>query len=222
MRDVDDLVRGQMPAGFTADDGVVRGQHGGLTYGYRFACRDAHNRAIACDARTENADVDAAWAGVIATTVSMTVASREGSWILNDITNKKLRLDGEAHFEYANRTGESAFELAYDASYRNLQLYRDEPTPRTGLVRYALTSARTRDGERHEFLVDADVRFHAGGRATIVLPDHAFEVDLTRGTVIARHCHQDDPCAPSARDTNRVEFVSGPPIADGQGGGTTP
>lgn len=222
MHDVDELVRGQMPAGFVAEASAVRGQHGGLTYGYRFACRDEHNRAIECGVRSENADVDAAWSGVIATAVSTTVASREGSWILNDITNKKLRLDGEAHFEYANRTGEYAFELVYDASYRNVQIVRDEATPRTGLVRYALTSARTQHGERHEFLVDADVRFHAGGRATIVLPDHEVEIDLTRGTVVARHCRGDEPCAPSARDTNIVEFMSGPPIADGQLGGTTP
>jgi hypothetical protein len=214
MRDIDDLVRGQLPAGFVVEESAVRGQHGGLTYGYRFACRDAHNRAVECDVRTENADVDASWSGVIATAVSMTVASREGSWILNDITKTKLRLDGEAHFEYASTVGDNAFALSYDASYRNVQIARGEAAPRTGLVRYALTSARTQHGERHEFLVDADVRFHAGGRATIVLPDHAFDVDLTRGTVVARHCDGNGPCAPSASDTNIVEFMSGPAIAE--------
>ena len=181
MQDAAALVRGQMPAGFQEDDGTVRGQHAGFAFAYRLACRDDHNQAVSCDARTANADIDVSWSGVLESAALVSVASREGAWILNDITEDRLRLDGDSHFEYASAHGGDRHELAYDASYRNVVLVRDERWPRGGLVRYEITTSSARQ-IAHALTVDA--RFHASGRATIVLPDHEYELDLTTGSLV--------------------------------------
>lgn len=180
MLDVAALVRGAMPAGFREDGGTVRGQHAGFAFDYRLACRDDHNRAIACGQRSDNADVDVTWSGVLASDALVMVTSREGAWILNDITPERLRLDGDSHFEYAMASEREHHALSYDASYRNVVLVRDERWPRGGLVRYAIEISRA----RHEHVtIDVEARFHASGRATIVLPDHEYELDLTTGSL---------------------------------------
>jgi hypothetical protein len=184
MLDAERLVRGELPAGLEVRDGTVFGQQGGFTYRYEMWCRDDHNRAIACGAPTENADVDATWSAVLANDAYVMVSSREGAWQLNDITALRMRLDGEGHFEYASRvvaTGEG-HAMSYDASYRNVVVVRGERWPRGGLVRYALV---VDGGEQRALSVRAETQFHASGRATIVLPDHVFELDLSTGVVRA-------------------------------------
>ena len=164
MRDASRLVRGEQPA----PTDVV----------FRVTCRDDQNHAIACGARTANADAEVTWAALLATSSLVTVASREGSWILNDITAERLRLDGDSHFEYASDTRHA---LAYDASYRNIVVVRDERWPRGGLVRYEIELTHP---PKNAHAVTAEARFHAGGRATIVLPDHEYELDLTTGSFL--------------------------------------
>ncbi|MBA3500328.1 MAG: hypothetical protein M4D80_35695 [Myxococcota bacterium] len=180
MLDVASLVRGEMPAGHEDRDGTVFGQRGGFTYRYETACRDGHNGAVSCGSRTENADVDATWSSVLATNAFVSVASREGTWIINDITSERMRLDGDGHFEYASRATETneGHAMSYDASYRNMLLVRGERWPRGGLVRYELALDATNE---HAVTIRAEAQFHASGRATIVLPDHAFDLDLSTG-----------------------------------------
>ena len=182
MLDAAGLVRGEMPAGHEERDGTVFGQLGGFTYRYETACRDDHNGPVTCGSRTENADVDATWSSVLATNAYVSVASREGTWILNDITPERMRLDGDGHFEYASRVTATneGHAVSYDASYRNVVLVRGERWPRGGLVRYELTVDATNE---HAVTIRAEAAFHASGRATIVLPDHAFDLDLSTGVV---------------------------------------
>ena len=73
-------------------------------------------------------------------------------------------------------------QLAYDASYQNIVLFRGERWPRGGLVRYELTLDRT---DERALTIAARTQFHASGRATIVLPDHAFDLDLSTGELRA-------------------------------------
>jgi hypothetical protein len=178
------LVRGELPAGHEDRDGTVFGQRGGFTYRYETACRDDHNRTVTCGSRTENADVDATWSSVLATDAYVSVASREGTWLINDITPERMRLDGDSHFEYASRVTATnvGHTVSYDASYRNVLLVRGERWPRGGLVRYELSVDATYE---HAVTIRAETQFHASGRATIVLPDHAFELDLSTGVLRA-------------------------------------
>ena len=164
MRDASLLVRGEQPARSDV--------------AYRVTCRDAHNRGIACGAGTANADVDVAWAALLATSGLVSVASRESTWILNDITLERLRLDGDSHFEYASDTRHA---LAYDASYRNVVIVRDERWPRGGLVRHEIEWTHP---PKNAHVVAVETRLRAGGRATIVLPDHVYELDLTTGAFL--------------------------------------
>jgi hypothetical protein len=105
---------------------------------------------------------------------------------VNDITAERLRLDGESHFEYASRVvaTDESHTLSYDASYRNIVLVRGERWPRGGLVRYELDVDV--DGE-NAMTIRAETQFHASGRATIVLPDHVFDLDLETGVLRAAH-----------------------------------
>jgi hypothetical protein len=180
--DASALVRGELPAGHEERDGTVFGQRGGFTYRYETACRDDRNRAVACGARTENADVDATWSSVLANDAFVSVASREGAWIFNDITAERMRVDGDGHFEYASRvtSTDEGHTVSYDASYRGIVLVRGERWPRGGLVRYELVTDAT---DAHVVTIRAETRFHASGHATIVLPDHAFELDLSTGVL---------------------------------------
>ena len=184
MLDASALVRGELPAGHENRDGTVFGQRGGFTYRYETACRDDHNVAIACGARTDNADVDATWSSVLANDAYVSVASREGAWIFNDITAERMRLDGDGHFEYASRVTatDEGHAVSYDASYRGVVLVRGERWPRGGLVRYELVTDAT---DAHAVTIRAETQFHASGRATIVLPDHAFDLDLSTGVLRA-------------------------------------
>ncbi len=187
MLDASAIVRGELPTGFTADDDDVRGVHFGFPYAYRPTCRDDHNTVGACDAHTDNADVGATWAGVLAMPFGASVTAREGTWMVNDITAERLRLDGASHLEYAaqfaSESGVSRHELAYDASQRGVVIVRGERWPRSGEVRYALSVAHTIAGVRRAFDVTATVRFLASGHATIVLPDHELDLDFSTGAV---------------------------------------
>ena len=176
------LVRGELPADHEIKDGTVFGQRGGFTYRYETACRDDHNLAIACGPTTDNADVDATWSSVLANNAFVSVASREGAWIFNDITAERMRLDGDGHFEYASRVTatDEGHMMSYDASYRGVVLVRGERWPRGGLVRYELHVDAT---DAHGVTIRAETQFHASGRATIVLPDHAFDLDLATGVL---------------------------------------
>lgn len=178
------LVRGEMPAGLEDRDGTVFGQRGGFTYRYEAACRDDHNRAAICGRGNDGAEVDASWSAVLANNAYVMVSSREGVWMINDIAEDRLRLDGTGHLEYASRVAETneGTQLAYDASYQNVVLFRGEQWPRGGLVRYELTVDRTDEPALTTF---ARAQFHASGRATIVLPDHAFDLDLSTGVLRA-------------------------------------
>ena len=185
MLDAAALVRGELPAGLERDveeDSTVRGQRAGFSFRYEVECRNDHNVGRACDLRTENADVDATWSAVLANSAFVMVSTREGAWVLNDITAERMRLDGESHFEYASRVvaTDEGHTLSYDASYRNVVLMRGERWPRGGLVRYELA---VDDASEGAMTTRAEAQFHASGRATIVLPDHAFDLDLSTGVV---------------------------------------
>lgn len=182
MLDAAALVRGERPAGLEIVDSTATGQRGGFSYRLTTACRDEHNRAIACSVRTDNADVDATWSAVLATNAYVMVSSREGTWVINDITPERMRFDGEGHLEYASRVvaTDEGHAMSYDASYRNVVLVRGERWPRGGLVRYELVLDHAHE---RALTVRAETQFHASGRATIVLEDHAFELDLSTGVV---------------------------------------
>jgi len=79
----------------------------------------------------------------------------------------------------------STHDLSYDASHRGIVLFRDERWPRGGQVRYELTVTRARADQRWEYSVRVQAQFHAGGHATIVLPDHEFDLDLASGSLRA-------------------------------------
>lgn len=177
--DAASLVRGELRADLEREgERTVRGQRAGYEFFYTLACRDDHNVARACDAVTDNADVDAAWSGVVSNAAGAMLSSRAGSWVVNDITSERLRIDGESHLESTAVTeADEHLALSYDASYRNVVLMPGEDWPRTGLVRYELVV-----GERTD-LVRAEAQFAASGVATIALPDHAFELDLATGAV---------------------------------------
>lgn len=182
MLDASALVRGERPAGLDISDSTATGQRGGFTYRLETACRDKHDRAIACSAHTAHADVDATWSAVLATSAYVMVSSREGTWRFDDITPARMHLDGEGHLEYASRVvaTEEGHAMSYDASYHDVVLVRGERWPRGGLVRYELVIDRAAE---RALTSRAEARFHASGRATIVLQDHAFELDLSSGIV---------------------------------------
>jgi hypothetical protein len=141
-----------------------------------------HNVVQACGRFTDNADVDASWSAILASQAYVMVSTREGAWIVNDITSDRIRIDGDGHFEYASRvvaTGE-AHAFSYDASYRNMILFPGERWPRGGLVRYELVIA---DAGQRTDVIRAEARFAASGHVTIVLPDHAFDLDLATGVL---------------------------------------
>lgn len=192
MLDVATIARGGTPAGFAATaDGSVAGHHLGLAYRYAIACRDAHNRPQpACDAATDNADVLVSWAGVLDLPALVMVIERDGAWILNDITSGRLRLDGDGAMTYESRIQQrdgvaATYRLAYAASHRAIVLAPGDKWPRSGTIRYALTATRTRDGEPTRDLdVAADLRFGAGGFATIALDGaRAYRLNLATGAL---------------------------------------
>lgn len=183
MLDAAALARGEPPADLAREpDGTVTGQRSGFALRYVTTCRDGHGRTIACGASTAIADVDATWAAVLATGTYVAVTSREGTWILDDLTPARMRLCGESHFEYAGRVVEHGAPqtLAYDASSRDVVVFHGERWPRAGLVRYELS----RDGaDVPAVSARGELRFHASGRATIEVAEHAFELDLATGLV---------------------------------------
>jgi len=195
MLDVAVIARGGTPTGFAPDaDGTMAGQHLGLAYRYQLACRDAHNRTLpACDARTDNADVVVSWQGILDLPALVMVIERDGAWILNDITPARLRLDGDGTMTYESRVvqrdGSTAtYQLAYEASHRAIMLAPDDDWPHAGTIRYALTATRSRDGgapaQTRELTVRAELRFVAGGIATIALDGaRTYRVDLATGAV---------------------------------------
>jgi hypothetical protein len=180
------LVRGDMPADLVReDDRTVRGQRAGFSFRYEVACRDDHNVDETCDRFSDNADVDASWSAVLANQAYVMVSTREGVWMVNDIASGRIRIDGDGHFEYASRVvaTDEAHAFSYDASYRNIVLFPNERWPRGGLVRYELV---VDDAGRRTDLIRAEAQFAASGHVTIVLPDHAFDLDLSTGIVAAQ------------------------------------
>ncbi|MDQ3369376.1 MAG: hypothetical protein M3680_28455 [Myxococcota bacterium] len=197
MVDVGEIARGAMPAGFAPDgEGTLHGSHRGLAYSYALACRDANNRPVQpCDVRTANADARVTWSGLLDLPNLVTVIERDGTWIVNDITEAALRLDGEGHMTYETRVENpdrgttTSYELAYHASHRNIVLGRTERHPRGGVVLYEIEAERTRTGanaeDTRDFAVDGELRFAAGGRATIVLDGtRTYDLDLVTGSVL--------------------------------------
>jgi hypothetical protein len=170
------LVRGDLPADLVReDDRTVRGQRAGFSFRYEVACRDDHNLPRPCARGSDNADIDASWSAVLATQASVMVATREGTFVANDIASERIRIDGDAHVEYASRiiATDEAHAFSYDASYQNIIVFPGEQWPRGGLVRYELDNIR------------AQARFAADGHVTITLADHAFDLDLATGIVVA-------------------------------------
>ncbi|MBA3819415.1 MAG: hypothetical protein H0X17_11025 [Deltaproteobacteria bacterium] len=197
MVDVGAIARGGMPAGFAPDgEGSLQGSHLGLAYRYALECRDANNRPVRpCDVRTANADARVMWSGLLDLPNLVMVVERDGSWVVNDITDAALRLDGEGDMTYETRIENpdrgitTTYELAYHASHRNIVLGRNERHPRGGVVLYELEAQRTRSGanaeDTRDFAVTAELRFAAGGRATIELDGtRTYDLDLVTGSVV--------------------------------------
>ena len=179
MRDAEQIVRGEMPAGFEADDGGVRGVRGGYDFRYTPACRDDMNRARTCDPSTDNASMDVMWSGWTATDIGVSVTSRDGAWDFVDFTDAKLRIDGASHLEYASELDDVRHDVSYDASYRRSVWFRGERWPRGGEIRYALGVERVRDGERRAFETRAIARFAASGIATISIGEREYTLSVT-------------------------------------------
>lgn len=167
------LVRGDTPSDLVReDDRTVRGQRAGFSFAYAVACRDDHNVAQACARSADNADVDASWTAVVASDDGVVVSSRAGTWVVNNIASDRIRIDGDGHFETVT---DEAQTLSYDASYRNMIVFPMEPWPRGGLVRYEVLDEQRTDTLR------AEAQFAASGHVTIVLADHAYDLDLATG-----------------------------------------
>src|SRR3954464_5506514 len=69
MTDSVTIAQGTMPTGFTLmGDGHFQGTHLGLDYSYNIVCKSAAGVVSACNATTDQASVDVAWSGNLATT----------------------------------------------------------------------------------------------------------------------------------------------------------
>ncbi len=194
--DVLAIAGGKTPAGFTQDEiGGFHGSRSGLIYSYAVACRDDHNRGVPCTVATDNADAHITWSGTVALPQLVLTVERDGDWMLNDLENDMVRIDGfgtlsgESRITSADRAS-TTYQLSYVADHRAVIFANSEIWPRGGLGLYKLVAERTRTTDNteqsREIELDAEVRFSAGGKATIRLDDtRRYDVDLATGGIVA-------------------------------------
>lgn len=176
MADAITIATGGVPTGFTRDaDGAIRGRYFGLEYHYSVVCRDAAGvRLDACDARTDAADVDAAWSGTLDLPELAMSLQRSGHWALAGIQGGVTRIGGDGHLAYDT----TSFRFGYDASYDTLVA---AGRPVGGWTHYAVSASKA----DRTFTIDADVMFH-GTTAELVLDgDHRYVIDLATGDISA-------------------------------------
>jgi hypothetical protein len=203
MADVMKLASGSELAGFAAEqDGMVRGQHQGLAYEYAFTCFDAANNLMAtCDARTDRAEVNVAWAGMLNLPLLAMAIERHGLWTLSDLRTGTAHLEGDGHMTYESsiaapdRGETTTYTLASDPTYEAISI---AGSPNSGTMHYIVDVTRKHGTDNtldtRRFQVDATIEV-LPVHVLITLDDarippeepqdtHVYDVDLATGVVV--------------------------------------
>jgi hypothetical protein len=197
MTDSVTIAQGAMPTGFTLmGDGHFQGTHLGLDYSYTIVCKTAAGAASACNPTTDQASVDVAWSGDLATTYVDASVMRTGSWSITGLQTDTATFNGTGTFS-VDATVRSIFRpgamatYAFDASadYRAIRISTQQRQVIDGSASFDLSAHAQVSGTNHDstasFEVHAQITLHADHTAELVLDgSQHYTLNLTTGGVV--------------------------------------
>jgi len=198
MADSVTIAQGAMPTGFTLlGDGHVQGTHLGLDYSYDIVCKTVAGAVGPCSATTDQASVDVAWSGSLATTYVDASVTRDGSWSVTGLQSDTATFSGKGTFSF-DATVRSIFRpgaqatYAFDASaaYDAIQIATQARQVIGGSASFDLSAHAQVTGAGASntdasFDIHAQITFHADHTADLVLDgSQHYALDLTTGGVI--------------------------------------
>jgi hypothetical protein len=197
MTDSVTIAQGAMPTGFTLmGDGHFQGTHLGLDYSYSIVCKSAAGAVGPCAPTTDQASVDVAWSGNLATTYVDASVTRNGSWSIAGLQSDTATFSGSGTFSF-DATVRSVFRpgaqatYSFDASaaYNAIKISTQDRQVVDGSASFDLTAHAQVSGTNHDsdasFDVHAQITFHADHTADLVLDgSQHYSLNLTTGGVV--------------------------------------
>ena len=178
-----DLARGVMPADFSLRGDIVFADKSGIQYGLSAVCTGETGAGVDCGDDAVESHVAVTWAGDWTSGNVSSSAEFDGDWVLADLAEEVLVLDGGASSEgvVAVPAGNDKhpWGIAYVAAYDGIGIDAASGQPVSGVVRYGLTVERrfglATGEEAGEFQVRAQLTFENDG-ATLTLDGNKYQV----------------------------------------------
>jgi hypothetical protein len=198
MSDSVTIAQGGMPTGFTLmGDGHFQGSRLGVDYSYSLTCKSAAGVVGLCSATTDQASVQVAWSGNLASTNVDASVTRNGAWSLTGLQSDTATFNGDSTFSF-DATLRSVFRpgvtatYAFDASasYDAIKIATHERQVIGGTASFdvaahaTVTGAGSNNADK-SFDVHAQITFHPDHTADLVLDaSQHYSLNLTSGAVI--------------------------------------
>ncbi|HET7504793.1 MAG TPA: hypothetical protein VFK02_27410 [Kofleriaceae bacterium] len=198
MADTVTISLGAVPQGFTLmGDGHFQGSRLGVDYSYAITCKSLAGVVGACGPTTDQATVDVAWSGTLATANLDASVSRNGSWSVAGLQTDTATFSGDSTFSFDAtvhsifRPGVTAtYTFDASASYDAIRIATADRHIIDGSASFdvsahsQVTGAGSNDSEA-SFEVHAELTFHADHTASLVLDgSRSYTLDLTTGLVV--------------------------------------
>jgi hypothetical protein len=189
---------GTMPQGFSlTGDGHFHGSRLGVDYNYSITCKSATGVVGVCGPTTDQATVDVAWSGNLASTNVDASVMRSGSWSLTGLQSETATFNGDSTFSFDAtlrsifRPGvTSTYSFDASASYSAIKIATQQRQVIGGTASFDVSAHATVTGagsnnSDKSFDVHAQITFHADHTADLVLDaTRHYSLNLTTGVVI--------------------------------------
>jgi hypothetical protein len=199
MTDSVNIALGTMPLGFAlSGDGHIHGSRLGVDYSYAITCKNLAGTALSiCDHTTNQATVEVAWSGNLASPNLDAMVSRTGMWSVTGLQTDTATFSGDSSFSFDTtlrsvfRPGVTAtYTFDTSAAYHAVRIATADRKVIDGSATFDLDAHRTVTGTGKNdvdasFSVHAELTFHADHTATLVLDaTRHYTIDLTTGVVV--------------------------------------
>lgn len=198
MSDSASIALGVLPLGFSLNgDGEINGNRLGVSFSYSIRCEDANGDALSpCDDRTDSADVDVAWSGVLDTSHFDASVDRDGAWSIRGLQSDVVTFDGESTFSYDatlvsifRPNSQASFSFDASASYDAVAIDGATHDAIDGVATFSIDARKVVTGTANDvdkaFSVDATIELHADRTATLTLDgDHVYTLNTATGVVV--------------------------------------
>lgn len=174
------LARGEMPAGFTLDNGMAYGDHGALHHEYvMIECRDASGAILKpCNQLTDLATVVARWSGILEGPDFSVQTDRQGKWTITGLQRAMPAITGTSKLRSLAVVDGLMYHL--DASETEAML--TPTTWRGGALHFDLDIAVAMEPATP---ATADLQFDDGMATALLVLDGEFRyrIDLATGAI---------------------------------------